>query len=156
MYRTWWEVALQNWPMAIFVPAVLVVLATLAVITRIVDGADGPRTAETDAGRRAVDPAEPPAAIGSSTAADPPVDEAPTAYAGPDTGRDAAPHAPADVASDVAAPDVTALDVAAVGGDGDGHADRADDDPGDRPQDQPAPAAPDRLDSAPHGSMAHR
>ena len=38
MHHTWWDSILHAWPLTLFVPGVLVVLATLATIVRIVDG----------------------------------------------------------------------------------------------------------------------
>jgi hypothetical protein len=146
MYRTWWDVVLHNWPMTIFVPTILVVLATLAVITRIMDGADGTgrATSGNGAARTVADPAgapsRPPRA--SSTAAGPAVGEVPTA----------------DVAAEPGPEPVAEVPVA--GGNGEAHPDRGEDEPDDRldpdVSERPAPAPPDRAESAAHGSVSHR
>jgi hypothetical protein len=160
MYRTWWDVVLHNWPMTIFVPAILLVLAVLAVVTRIMDGVDASRAAKTDGGttRSGGAPARPsagpPPATGSSTAAAPLPAEAPTPAAVPDVWAEDAADGTPDVA----------VGVVAAGGDGDAHAhadaDRTADEPGDQPDpgasQRPSPAVLERAESAAPGSTSHR
>ena len=38
MTDTWWDVVLQAWPLTLFVPGVLIMLAGLVLVIRLVDG----------------------------------------------------------------------------------------------------------------------
>ena len=57
MNVTWWDVVLHHWPMTIFVPAILILLFALTVVTRIMDGRDRGRPLR----------GEPPVAAGART-----------------------------------------------------------------------------------------